>query len=92
MARAAGTEEPDRRKEARRACPVSTFFAYRRHLYQGHIKNFSCGGLFIRADAFFIPGETITVALPDVDGETGQRRGRIVWSNQEGCGVALLER
>jgi PilZ domain len=92
MAPAGSRQEPDRRKEARRSCPVSTFFAYRRHLYQGHIRNFSGSGLFIRADAFFIPGETITVALPDVDGETGQRKGKIVWSNQEGCGIAFLER
>jgi hypothetical protein len=92
MAAAAGRQDPDRRKEARQSFSVATFFAYRRHLYEGHIKNFSPGGLFIRADAFFIPGETITVALPDVDGETGQRKGRIMWSTQEGCGIAFLER
>ena len=92
MATAADRQKPDRRKEARQSFPATTFFAYRRHLYEGHIKNVSCSGLFIRADAFFIPGETITVALPDVGGETDQRKGRIVWSTHEGCGIAFLER
>ena len=91
MATPGGRQETDRRKEARQSFPVSTFFAYRKNLYQGHIKNFSCNGLFMMANAFFIPGETVTVALPDADGETGQRKGRIVWCNQEGCGIAFLE-
>ena len=79
----------------KRKVPRQTFtgrisFVYKKKLYPGKLKNYSADGLFIIADNFFVEGEMITVALSISDHKHDMRKGRIVWRNDEGCGVQFL--
>ena len=65
-------------------------FVYKKNLYPGKLKNYSADGMFIIADNFFVEGEMITVALSVSDHKSAMRKGRIVWRNDEGCGVQIL--
>ncbi len=79
----------NKRKEPRHPYPGLISFIYKKQLYPGKIKNYSLSGLFIKADILFAKGEKITVTLPDSIYKHHERKGRIVWKNDEGCGVQL---
>ncbi|UCE51199.1 MAG: PilZ domain-containing protein [Desulfobacterales bacterium] len=81
----------NKRKEPRQSYSGEIFFAYKKHLYKGKLKNLSPSGLFIQADSIFIKGEMITVSLPVSKYKNNKQRGRIVWNNTKGCGVQLCE-
>ena len=81
----------NQRKEPRQPYTARIFFAYKKHLYEGKLRNYSSSGLFIQADSFFREGEKITMALPPSHYKNDMRIGLIVWKNAEGCGVKLCD-
>ena len=81
----------NKRKEPRKANAGRIFFAYKKMLYEGKLKNYSPSGIFIQADHFFLKNEMITVSLPHSKYKNNMRKARIVWQNAKGCGVQLLE-
>jgi hypothetical protein len=80
----------NKRKVPRQPFTGRISFVYKKKLYPGKLKNYSADGLFIIADNFFVEGEMITVALSVSDHKHDMRKGRIVWRNDEGCGVQFL--
>ena len=81
----------NKRKEPRNSYTGLISFVYKKQLYPGQLKNYSLSGLFIKADILFFKGEKITVTLPASKYKNHKRKGRIVWKNDEGCGVQLLQ-
>jgi hypothetical protein len=81
----------NKRKEPRKPYSGLISFVYKKQLYPGKLINYSLSGLFIKAENFFVEGEKITVTLPASKYKNHWQRGRIVWKNDEGCGVQLSE-
>ena len=80
----------NKRKVPRQPLTGIISFVYKKNLYPGKLKNYSADGIFIIADNFFVEGEMITIALSLSDDKSDMRKGRIVWINDEGCGVQFL--
>ena len=80
----------NKRKVPRQPFSGLISFVYKKYLYPGRLKNYSADGMFIVADNLFVEGEMITVALTVSDHKSDMRKGRIVWINEEGCGVQFL--
>ena len=80
----------NKRKVPRQPFSGLISFVYKKNLYPGRLKNYSADGMYIIADNFFVEGETITVALTVSDHKGDMRKGRIVWIDNEGCGVQFL--
>ena len=81
----------NKRKEPRNSYTGLISFVYKKQLYPGQLRNYSPSGLFIKADILFFKDEKITVTLPVSKYKNHQRKGRIVWKNNEGFGVQLLQ-
>lgn len=79
----------ERRIEKRHACSEEIFFATQSRLYEGHLKDYSRNGIFIKTKEVFAVGEMITVVDPHPEGKNKKRKGQILWRNKEGFGVEL---
>lgn len=80
----------NKRKVPRQPLSGLISFFYKKNLYPGKLKNYSADGMFIIADNFFVEGEMITLVLTLSDHKGDVRKGRIVWINEEGCGVQFV--
>jgi hypothetical protein len=80
----------NKRKEPRNSYSGLISFVYRRNLYTGQLINYSPSGLFIESDSLLVEGEMIKVTLPVSKYKNYKQKGRIVWKNNDGCGVQLL--
>lgn len=80
----------NKRKEPRNSHSGLISFVYKKNLYPGKLINYSPSGLFIESNSFFVEGEMITVALPASKYKNYKQKGRIVWKNDDGCGVQLF--
>ena len=81
----------NKRKEPRKPYSGLISFLYKKQLYPGKLINYSPCALFIEAENFFVEGEIITLTLPTLKYKNHKQIGRIVWKNDEGCGVQLSE-
>lgn len=79
----------ERRIEKRHACSEEIFFATQSRLFEGHLKDYSRNGIFIKTKEVLCVGEMITVVDPHPDGGNKKRKGQILWRNKEGFGVEL---
>ena len=86
-----GNYEDERRGNLRRTNSVTIFFEYKNLLHRAKLKNRSQSGFFINTGNPFQLGDTIEVAIPQTDNTHAIFKGKIIWTNQEGCGVELLE-
>ena len=68
------------------------FFATKRGLFEGVLKNYSKYGVFIKTYEDLALGEFISVALPHMENKPTKLKGQIIWRNSEGCGVELIIR
>ena len=93
----------EKRKHSRKVCDKTTFFATRKKLFEGFVKNISLGGVYVQsADAFF-PGEILTMAVPCESNAEGGKlqepfndedvkmKCKVIWNNPEGFGIAFME-
>lgn len=83
--------EDERRGDLRRKNTVTIFFEYKNLLHRAKLKNRSQSGFFINTGNPLLIGDTINVAIPQTDNTHAIFKGKIIWTNQEGCGVELLE-
>ena len=74
----------ERRFEKRHACSEEIFFATKKRLYEGQLKDYGRNGLFIKTKEVLSLGETITVVDPHPDGGNIKRKGQM-----EGFAVEL---
>ncbi|MGD2270790.1 MAG: PilZ domain-containing protein [Desulfobacterales bacterium] len=81
----------ERRQEGRQVWSGDILFATKDKLYTGELKNFSRDGLFIKINDPLPVGEIIKVALPYSGDKNDKRKGRIVWSSDDGFGVKLIK-
>ena len=79
----------ERRIEKRHACSEEIFFATKKRLYEGQLKDYGRNGLFIKTKEVLSLGEIITVVDPHPDGGNIKRKGQVLWNNKEGFGVEL---
>ena len=70
-------------------CSEQNFFATKKRLYEGQLKDYGRNGLFIKTKEVLSLGETITVVDPHPAGGNKKRKGQILWKNKEGFGVEL---
>ena len=66
-------------------------FATSEGLYEGELKNFSHYGLFIKTRKPLPVGKVATFAIPYSKNINYKRKGVVVWCNEKGFGVNLLE-
>ena len=82
-------QQSDRRGYHRTAIAGDIYFATKRRIYGGTLKNLSSQGLYIETSERFSMGELIFVALPSADIYDLKFRGRIVWCDLNGFGAEL---
>ena len=92
MKRDSRQKKIDRRTDLRNPYTGHIFFATKRQLFEGELKNFSRHGLFIKTFEILALGEFITIALPYKDARQDKLQGQILWRNHEGYGVELVRK
>jgi len=80
----------DLRKHPRQSYSISIHFATQKRLFEGLTKNISPSGVFIKTDDTPNAGKILTLFIPLKGEQKAEIKGRVVWSNQVGCGVKFL--
>ena len=78
----------ERRRDIRTPYSESIYFATKKQIYEGELKNLCNSGLYIKINEFFLEGEMIIVAIPFSD-TPNINRGQIIWIGQKGFGMKL---
>ena len=81
-----------KRLKPRKSYTGHIFFSSDHGVHEGRLKNYSRYGLFIETTVSLPIGETITIALPYLNGKQTKFKGQIVWCNQEGFGIELFRK
>ena len=79
----------ERRGDVRTPYSDTIYFANKRQIYEGELKNLSLCGLYIKTNEFFNKGEMIIVVIPCPDTQNAAYKGQIIWIDEEGFGVKL---
>jgi Tfp pilus assembly protein PilZ len=79
----------ERRRDIRIPYSESIYFATKKQIYEGKLRNLSRSGLYIKTNEFFSEGEIIIVAIPCSDRQNARYKGQIIWFDQEGLGIKL---
>ena len=80
----------DLRKHPRQSYSISIRFDTQKQILQGLTKNISPSGVFIKTDDSPNAREILTLFIPLKGEQKAEIKGRVVWSNQVGCGVKFL--
>ncbi|MGD9044714.1 MAG: PilZ domain-containing protein [Desulfobacterales bacterium] len=84
------SQKKDLRKHPRQSYSISLIFATQKRRFKGFTQNISPAGVFIKTNDAPHAGKILTLVIP-LKGERKARiKGRVVWSNQAGCGVKFL--
>lgn len=81
----------EKRKAPRQKYSGHILFVAKEGIGEGKLENFSRYGLFIRTRKPLPIGEIVTFAIPYSKDINYKRSGVIVWCNEKGFGVNLLE-
>jgi hypothetical protein len=83
-----------RRGMPRKPCRIPVTFSFGTgKCYAELMENISLEGAFIRTDAYFFPGEKLTVLIPFARRKKQVRvRGKVVRHNEEGIGIKFDKR
>ena len=81
----------DKRKAPRHKYSGHILFATKEGLCEGELENFSRNGLFIKTPKSLPIEEIATFAIPYQKNMNYKRQGVVVWCNEKGFGVNLLE-
>jgi len=79
----------ERRRDIRIPHSESIYFATKKQIFEGRLKNLCHSGLYIKINEFFSEGEMIIVAIPCSDTQNAKYKGQIIWFGQEGFGMKL---
>jgi hypothetical protein len=82
----------EKRRAPRQKYSGHILFATKEGLCEGELENFSRYGLFIRTRKPLPIGEIVIFAIPYSKNINYKRKGIIVWCNENGFGVDLLEK
>lgn len=82
----------DKRLKPRKPYSGHIFFSSDHGVHEGRLKNYSRYGLFVETTVSLPIGETITIALPYVDGRQTKVKGQIVRCDQDGFGIELFRK
>jgi Tfp pilus assembly protein PilZ len=80
----------DLRKHPRKSYAISIRFAIQQQHFRGLTENISPAGAFIKTKNAPHAGKILTLVIPLKRERSAQIKGRVVWSNQVGCGVKFL--
>ena len=80
----------DLRKHPRQSYSISIRFAAQKQLFKGLTRNISPSGVFIKTNDTPNAGKILTLFVPLKGEQEAEIKGRVVWSNQVGCGVKFL--
>jgi len=80
----------DLRKHLRQSYSMSIRFDTQKQILQGLTQNISPSGVFIKTDDTPDAGKVLTLFIPLKGEQKAEIKGRVVWSNQVGCGVKFL--
>jgi hypothetical protein len=81
----------EKRRATRQKYSGHILFATKEGLCEGKLENFSRYGLFIKTRKPLPVGEIVTFSIPYSKNVNYKRKGIIVWCNENGFGVNLLE-
>ena len=79
----------ERRRDIRTPYSESIYFATKKQIYEGELKNLCNSGLYIKTNEFFSEGEMIIVAILFSGTQNARYKGRIIWMGQKGFGMKL---
>jgi hypothetical protein len=80
----------DLRKYPRQSYSIPICFATQKRLFEGLTQNISPSGVFIKTNDTPNAGKILTLFIPLKREQQAEIKGRVVWSNQAGCGVKFL--
>jgi hypothetical protein len=92
MHRADARKSFEKRKAPRQKYSEHILFATKEGLCEVKLENFSDNGLFIKTRNLLPVGEIATFAIPYSKNINYKRTGVVVWRNENGFGVNLLEK
>ena len=81
----------EKRRASRQKYSGHILFATKEGLCEGELENFSRYGLFIKTRKPLPIGEIVTFAIPYSKNINNKRQGVVVWCNEKGFGVNLLD-
>ncbi len=77
----------------RKPYTTEIIFSHKKNAYNGSMKNISLGGTFIATASVnqFSAGDVITLSIPFTSGKKHvKRKGRVIWTNDEGIAIEFL--
>jgi len=77
----------ERRRDIRTPYSESIYFATKKQIYEGRLKNLCHRGLCIKTKEIFSEGEIIIVAIPFSAAQNVKYKGEIIWFDHEGFGM-----
>lgn len=80
------------RKHPRKPLKKRIRFSDEKGVFKGWTSDISLSGAFVNSTHGFRPGQIITLAIPDKDGNDILIRGQVVWSNERGFGVKFIKK
>ena len=80
----------DLRKHPRQSYSISLRVATQNRIFEGLTKNISPAGVFIETNDAPHAGKLLYIDIPLKGERLAQVKGRVIWSNQTGCGVKFL--
>ena len=81
--------QADMRRHRRKSCRKTTLLATDDATFAGEIKNVSPSGIFITSDTALVVDQILTLSVPGKGGDALKMVGKVVWCNQEGCGIKI---
>jgi len=87
------TKKPflNKRREPRFDYSGLVFFVYEEDINEATLENWSRSGLCFKTNKVFCNGEVITVSLPPSKYKINNRKAKIVWKTEDGCGVQFCD-
>ncbi|MDJ0782422.1 MAG: PilZ domain-containing protein [Desulfosarcinaceae bacterium] len=77
------------RRHPRKKCQQVTRFSTDEATFDGEIKNVSLSGVFISSPEALTVDQQLTLSVPGKQGKALRMSGKVVWTNQEGCGIQI---
>lgn len=82
----------DSRKHSRKPYSKSVLYAADNQILDGTSQNISPSGIFLKTKDKLRVGQTMILSLPSKTKKGLKIRGKVVWSNHDGCGVKFLKK
>jgi Tfp pilus assembly protein PilZ len=81
----------DRRNDSRSIYSRYIFYATRQHFFEGELKNYSRGGVFIKTPKILPVGTVVVMSLPYLEDRNNKCKGQVVRCTPEGIGIEFFK-